>query len=334
VADAVTGVVDVTTAELWVAPWRCALRAPLHIGSEVVQARAGVVVVARMDDRVGLGDAAPLPGLSSDSIDDMAVALAAISAGRSAYPEGLPPSLSFAISSALLELKNYRSDVQVHTALLLTDTDVGRVVEAAASAVVVKLKVGRRSVDEECRAIIRLRQRGYAVRLDGNRRLDVDATVALADAAGDALRFFEEPVPVALWGKLPTSLPLALDETFDELSRPSLAALSALPAAAAWVLKPTVLGAATTTMLLSAAKAKGVTVVISSAYESRVGRRALALSASALPDTAHGLDTGAAFATDIMDGVLDERPGILRVRPAPTWSSLLAADGLLWRRVR
>ena len=85
---------------------------------------------------------------------------------------------------------------------------------------------------------------------------------------------------------------MALDET--------LVALRDVPGgAAAYVLKPTLLGSRRTLELVELAQTNEVSVVISSAFESAVGRADLVrFAARVAPEAVHGLGTGPAFAED------------------------------------
>ncbi len=338
------GAIDV---ELWARPWRCALRAPVRIGDTVLSHREGVIIAARVGEAVGLGDACPLPGLSADSLADVEVGLEALEAGVPVDDEGLSAALRWAVESSRRELSNLikgaPAAATVASALLVTSLDDPQLAQGARPGVdVVKLKVGRGDLAAERAAIVALRDAGLRLRLDANRGLHIEDAIVLAEAAGDALEFFEEPTGTRALHHAKHNMPIALDETIDTVTSMTKTAwtakvLRALPRAAAWVLKPTVLGHKTQTALDVAAEL-GVAVIISSAYESRVGRRALALCAASVSDVPHGFGTGVAFADDVFDSVIadddlvEEGPGWIKVKASPPWSTLLAAGN--WRRLR
>ncbi|HEY1097597.1 MAG TPA: enolase C-terminal domain-like protein, partial [Myxococcota bacterium] len=253
-------------------------------------------------------DACPLPGFSKDTLDDVHAALAA------PFALQRPPSLDWALYAT-----HCWSDEPCTppTALLLGDGDDGLdAIDGLVDGGTVKLKVGRRALADDLarvdHAATVVRQRRGHLRLDGNRRLDVDAAIALADAAGGVLEFFEEPVIVSKQKQLPSSFPLALDEWIDELRERG--GVRRLPKAAAWIVKPTVLGSSATLEVVNAARGSKVKLVISSAYESAVGRQSLGCFARFV-DTmlhrehvVHGLGTGPAFADDIDVTALDALP--------------------------
>jgi O-succinylbenzoate synthase len=296
---------------LQVARWSRPLRVPVVVGTAPPQStREGLLVALGVDGREGIGDAAPLPGLSHETLDEVVRAARAL-AGRApvtiadlSHLEVSLPSLGFALQAAALDLLGVAPSA-LRTARLLTDEpqDLRNV------GGVVKVKVGRADLDVECERLRRLAAHGLRLRLDGNRRLDIDDTRALAAAAGDALEFFEEPTPRALLAAL--DVPLALDESLDDALGalpPGATAeqlhemLRALPPAKVWVVKPTILGPARVARLLASAPGSDVTIVFSSAYDSAVGRRGLVrLGAQrGLWGAVHGLGTDDLLAPDLM----------------------------------
>ena len=254
--------------------YRLPLAKPLRLGDLVVNERRGWLL--RSED--GVGDACPLPNFSRDTLDDVDAFVS-----RTAAPT---ESVTWATATAR-PCVGRAIEAKVQTAGLVTDID-----DADAPCACVKLKVGRAPLPDELQAVSRLRAQGLRLRLDGNRALSVDDAQQLADAAGDALEFFEEPVAAADLERALAHMPVALDEALLERE--------VVPAgAAAYVLKPTLLGADRTLALVQLAEARGTPVIISSCYESAVGRAALVRFAAAVaPDVTHGLGTGPAFAAD------------------------------------
>ena len=249
------------------------LKRPLRLGDQQVTTRCGWLV--QRGDAVG--DACPLPAFSIDSVADVD---GAILRGQTTTA-----SLSWALHA--LDLNEH---AEVATAGLVTEADD---VEAGDHACV-KMKVGRRPLAEELRALASLRSTGVRIRLDGNRALTPEATARLADAAGDALKYVEEPVAPEHLAACMQRAPIALDETLLD------APVAEVPrGAAAFVIKPTLLGAEHTLALTALAARRGTPVVVSSCYESAVGRAGLVrFAAATAPDTVHGLGTGPAFASD------------------------------------
>jgi len=278
--------VNAAVVQLETAPYRLRLGKPFAVSGRSLDAREGFLVRVHLDDgRVGIGDVAPLPGWSRETLAD---ARQAIDTGEAGCP-----SVDWALSAATFDARRSveadKVDPRVASAVL---AESGQDVPADAS--VVKLKVGRRSLEADLDHVRSLAARlgPASLRLDGNRRLTAEDTLALADAAGDTLAFLEEPVPAPLLEPLLARVPIALDETLFERASPPRGAR-------AWVLKPTTLGDRTQTLAEQAGR-EGVELIISSALETDVGLRALhAFAAVWAPAGVHGLDTAKLFAERI-----------------------------------
>jgi O-succinylbenzoate synthase len=263
---------------LYAAPYRLALKRPIVVGGTSLTHRDGFLIrVGR-----GYGDLCPLPGFSGEDLETAASAL------REGRP--LPPSATWALASAA---NDDGAAADVASAALLQPFD-----PPPPGARALKLKVGRAPIEEELRWVRDVAAASSAeLRLDGNRGLSLDDARRLADAAGTRLGFLEEPVAPRDLARAVRELPVALDETLVEGDPVS--------GAAAWVLKPTVLGAARTEALAASAGQAGVRVILSSAYESDVGLRAIArLAEKVAPDEAHGLGTRSGFAEGISGAAL------------------------------
>lgn len=271
-------------AGLQVGRYALALARPLTVGPASLGRREGALL--RAPDG-GLADVAPLPGLSPASLEDELDRLG---------PDRAPlPALSWArwaLERHPVLPHALGGPLPVASAVLV---DPQQPLPHLVAPCVLKVKVGRVALDDEVVLIKRLAAEGHPLRLDGNRRLSVEDARRLADAAGSRLAFLEEPVRPEATAELAEDLPVALDETLTELSD-----FSSLPAAAAWVVKPTLLGAERTLALVDEAARRRLPLVVSSCFESAVGRLALAYAAKAwAPDVAHGLGTEAWFATDL-----------------------------------
>jgi|GEM_PF-3772348 len=111
------------------------------------------------------------------------------------------------------------------------------------------------------------------LRLDGNRALSVDDSVVLADVAGSALQFVEEPCAPALLARCAARLPLALDESLLDHDLDVDDALQL--GACAVVVKPATLGPARALDLALSARRHSLDVVVSAVGEDAFGLRAL-----------------------------------------------------------
>jgi O-succinylbenzoate synthase len=274
------------------ARYRLPLHVPMRTARGVIDHREGVLV---QDQQGRVGDACPLPGWSSETIDDVVAHLQ----GRSAQ---VPKSLSFAFSTAAAP----GAAIPVVAMAMLID-DARHPTEVALTSTTLKLKVGAHGHDVDLAAIASLRVRvpSLQLRLDGNRQLSVEHTHALAAAAGSALQWCEEPVPLSLLSMLDASIPVAADEVFF-IEGDDQQASVLRDRAIAWVLKPTLLGMPQTTSWMDQARERQKIVIISSVFESGVGRAALARLADDGCGQAHGLGTARFFASELnLDALAD-----------------------------
>ncbi len=276
-----------------------------------------VAVIVELRDEAGhvaLGEAAPLPGMSRDSVADVEVAVAALRvpfdvgkvAGAMAIAESASPAASFAIATALLGLIAQREGISVGDLIAVSATvalaavvdDVDEAHAAVARGIrCLKVKLGGGDGDlARVTAIAALP--GVRLRLDANRAWPLDeAAERLAAFAGLPIDFIEEPCRDAyrlLDRRL--ALPIALDESLGELTENQLAAALRSPGLAALVLKPTLLGLAHTLALAGRARAAGVAVVVTHALEGPVGTAMCAEVARAIGTAAAGVAPHAALA--------------------------------------
>ena len=147
---------------------------------------------------------------------------------------------------------------------------------------------------------------GVALRLDANRAWsDADAR-AFAAAVGE-VAYVEEPLADPAGGAAlsrDTGLPIALDESIQD-------GASVEAWAAAAILKPTLVGGLVATLRIAAsARALGVPVVLSAAFESGVGLRGVAALAAATGAEPAGLDTYRWLAADVLPPLPFSRPTV------------------------
>jgi len=203
----------------------------LSLSDTTLAVREGLLLRVELEEgAIGWGDAAPLPGFSTETLDT------AVDAGRQLASdltglEGsdgppldvvardlvetppLPPSVRFAAESALLEarakvsglsptdvLRENYPDVSLN-ALLAADTPdlAARARELRRNGYrAVKLKVGRRSLDGDIERVRTVRDalgEDAALRLDANRAWSFEEAVTFADQLrDDAVAYVEEPL--------------------------------------------------------------------------------------------------------------------------------------------
>jgi len=280
-----------------------------------------VLAVTGEDGATGLGEAAPLPGMSIDTLDDARRACEALAtlvpfaisslADALALADRLAtaPAARFAIETALVALLAQRDRTSVASLLASCPANTAReavVVDdehearaaVAAGAACLKVKApSPADLDPETGLVHRIARAapGTPLRIDANRGWPRERTHALLASlvrAGLAIDYVEEPCPHAseLLAEAP-AVPLALDESLIELSPAELARALASPHLRALVLKPTLLGGfARCLELAAAARAHDVAAVVTHTLESAIGTAACRELARAIGgDVAHGL---------------------------------------------
>ena len=242
--------------------------------------RAAAIVAVRDDSgATGLGEAAPLPGMSIDTLDDV---VRALEAGPRDATSVAAPSARFALETAQLCCRAQRARTSIASLLArhpLATIDSAVVVDderEARTAVVAGARCLKIKRVDRARAIATAVP-GTRLRVDVNRtwqRAEVPARLAaLADLPID---FVEEPCHGA-HELLDAALPLriALDESLVTIDDRTLSRALASPQLAALVLKPTLLGGFARCLELAArAHRHGVAPIASHALEGPIGTAA------------------------------------------------------------
>jgi O-succinylbenzoate synthase len=277
--------------------------------------REGILLrLERADGAVGWGDAAPLPGWSTETLNDI---LRFIHARESV--DQPPSSLLCAIEAARCSLNDEvagraKRDRVALNALL--DGSFQDVLDGAGSAIArgcrfLKIKVSEISpkvLPSLLREIFSLANGRCRFRIDPNRAWDFDLTLQVAKAIKEyPVDYLEEPLrEFSMLPELIKKCPvgIALDETLREICP---AKLVDFKGASALVLKPTLMGGFKLCMdFAEAGAALGITSVVSACYESGVGIHALGKFALTLPcQAAAGLDTYSRFREDVLGQRLD-----------------------------
>lgn len=255
----------------------------------------------------------------------------------------LPASVRCGFEAAVLHLMSARRDMSI--AQLLSDRPLPRVrvnglitegTNTLADELTrvlnahyrtVKVKVGRESIETDIhtvRTIASQLEAETSLRLDANRAWEFDKACRFAEGIADvAIEYIEEPLAdsrrLAELARR-TKLPLALDESIQELPPEKLTSFEGLTAV---ILRPTVIGGYETTMRYARrAISLGLTPVLSSAVESAVGIAGLLNLASALTpkDVAIGLDTLTWF---------DRQPASTQLRITDGWLTVESAMSTL-----
>jgi o-succinylbenzoate synthase len=316
-------------------PFDLSLVPPLVTARERLERRRGFLVRLGQSP-TGFGDAAPLVPFTEPRSETRPVLERAVRAMETSGPRAALtvvsatdagrlrfPAARHAISLALVDRQAKQAGEslaqrlgQSRPAPVAVNATVGdgsptATVEAVAEAVdagfeTVKVKVGKRVVEadiDRLRAIREAVGSGVAIRVDANGAWDRPAAARfLEGASGLDLEAVEQPL-TAERGPAHAALrsfdpAIALDES---LAVTPLDELLAAGAADRYVLKPTALGGVDVALgAATAVRRVGATPVVSSIFESVVGRTAAVHLAAALGDLpACGLATGDRFGDDL-----------------------------------
>ncbi len=309
----------------------------------------------------GWGETSPLSGFSRETIAQAGRELALLPSAitKGAIPPNLEwlnggfedwlgelnlsASVRFGLESAVLNMQAMSKQSGLHRLLdtkaaakvavnaLLSGTK--EQIEAKAKTLLgkgyraFKLKVGRLSLDEDIQIIAAVRNiigRDTLLRLDANRTWDLDnALKFMQRAVPFNVDYIEEPLQSfyqlkKLIKDSSAPLPVALDESLLEISP---AELPLSPVLKAIVIKPTLLGFERALRFARAAQDKGITAVISSAFESSLGIAALASIAAVIDGgrTPAGLDTLDWLQDDLLEPPMRVKAGKIVLADNPSF---------------
>ena len=321
--------------------YRLRLAQVVGMASGELAERHGIVLELRTaQGERGLGDAAPYPGLSGESVDEVDGLLAAKGAlllDPRVDLTTLPPSLACGIDTALLDLAGRQHDVSVAALLdadaaasvevnaVIGDPEAAMVKQRAREAATagyrtLKLKVGgvEPLIDIARIAAARSGAPDAVLRLDANGSWDlVVARAMLAATVEQRVELIEQPVEASQIEQLSSLRGSSTVRTAaDESMLLAPARVIEGGAADAVVLKPMLLGGPRIAMALARlASGSGLQTIITSTFESSIGTAAALHLAAAIPERggAHGLSTATHLASDLVDTPLVPSEGRLTV---------------------
>jgi len=265
------------------------------------------------------GDAAPLPGWSRETLDDVRSCLEGVE-------ELVPASLLCALEALEENWTPLRSEVHLNALLDGNETQILAGALRAFREGCRCLKIKTSGVDSArlpdlLSDITRKTGGECQFRLDPNRAWSFDETLRVAEKLSHfPIEYLEEPLADS--SRLPelisrSACPIALDETLREIEP---AGLRQFQGAAALVLKPTLVGGfARSREFASEGEKLGMTSIVSAAYESGVGIHALGRFAASLPRiSSAGLDTYSRLTADVLALRLDLSGFVFRAdQPLP-----------------
>jgi len=294
-------------------------RLPHTIGNarSVWQAREGLLLLIwDSQGKIGIGEASPLPGFSTETLADCTAALKDIHLRISSWdPDGFPivggldavPAARFAWECAVADLMGKvrgcsvsevlggkRQYAAVPLSALVGSVEEGRAALSRGIAAL-KVKVGGRAEAAQLALVRQLRSElgnQFSLRLDANGswRLD-EARARMEELSALGPEFIEQPTrPGELVALGACAVPWAADES---LSSPAeVRALLTARGCVAWVLKPAALGLRRARELALMAQHSGLGVVITHLFDGPIGLAAACELSLSLPRApwACGLD--------------------------------------------
>lgn len=323
--------------ELTYSPYKLKFVKPFETSKGIISERNGFIIELKSNiGKIGVGDLSPLPEFGSEKFSDDEAALKKIklkfkldlalienNITNILLPYKKLPALRHGLEQALINLickeKNYslnelfnissQKAIKVNAVIgFLTSKESA---DAASRYIAegfqtLKVKVGRRLFDEDLKCLKEIRKAvGNKIKI----RIDANGKWKLSEAADNLeklksldLEYVEQPVKslkdfIELSRK--TSIPLAADESIK--NEKDVNNFISKKAASVLILKPMMLGGIIPTLnIIRLAEENGIGVVISSSFESVIGRSMAIFAASVVKnDLAHGLATGIYFEKDL-----------------------------------
>ncbi|WP_162046043.1 o-succinylbenzoate synthase [Vibrio taketomensis] len=279
--------------------------------------REGFVVELGEDGRLGRGEIAPLPGFSTETLDEaytqLVEQLAMWQRGAEIDYSELCPSVAFGLSMALLEMEDGLPIQGIYRSAPLCSGDPDELLPklmAMEGKKVAKIKVGLyEPIRDGMVANLFLESiPDLNLRLDANRAWTKEKALKFASYITPSFRqrieFIEEPCQLpgdSFSFAIGTGIAIAWDETLQHAVRKPDFQLDDFNGVKTIIIKPTLIGSVQLCIdLITRAKALGIKAVISSSIESSLGLTQLARFAKwQLPDEVPGLDTIGLFAKQL-----------------------------------
>ncbi len=316
-------------------PFSLDLKTPFNYFSSVITERKGFIIKCVDENgNVGFGECSPLPGFSKETYEEAEAELKRIipeltgknftnqlSEIESAlFEKSSLASVQFGIEQAIINLvaqsdptfipRNFgqtKSTIDVNAVIGIDE------IESVLTKIklklmdgykTIKLKIGRDDPFEDFYLIVTARNvSGYdfKLRLDANKKWSADEAIEYLNRLSEfEIEYIEEPcefVPSTFRTAEETQIPAALDESIETIAQArELINSSSIQFI---ILKPMIIGGfLSIARLIKEAESANKKIIISSAFESAIGKSGLALLASLVNHSSgHGLDTADFFET-------------------------------------
>ena len=310
--------------------YKIPFKKPFQISNHILKQRNGILLVYNDGEHQAYGEVAPLPGFSKESIEEVLSVLLenqknlefAFSNNNADQLISILdnihnfPSLSFGLDTLMLDLKSRKDDKLISELLFtafqppsvngaISIQNVSESLQQAKALLAdgvntLKIKVGINHKQEK-RVIAALRENHPAVkiRIDANQAWDIpNAIQNLKDLAEFEIEYCEQPVSehdIHALRKVREAVPIPI--AADEAVRSFQKAKELIDAKACdvLILKPSLFGRIKNCISTKQwVHSNGVEVVLTTTFDTIVGRTMTAILASGLGSKkyAHGLDTG------------------------------------------
>lgn len=310
---------------------------PFETSSHTFKKRNGIVLELKDGDLTALGEAAPLPGFSAESLEDVAAQLKKYaSAIENLFRDDLTletlqvfhrkneiyPSLQFALDTLAVDYLSQKAGIPAQNFLFedpattlqtnavvsieednKTIRQVSKFVEKGYATI--KIKVGK-DFESEHRILKEVRSSypKIVLRLDANQAWEPDDAIEhLSELEHLDIEYCEEPLKNMSLQNLKrlhssVTVPIAIDESILKLENIE----SVMPFVSAVVIKPMVLGSLSKLFATNRlANSHNNKVIYTTSLESGIGRTMTVILASGLGNrgSAHGLSTGSLLKMDV-----------------------------------
>lgn len=320
-------------------PFSLTLKSPFNYFSSVINERRGFILkCADGKGNIGFGECSPLPGFSKESLEETEEEIKKITSQflgknlsinfnelQSLSTEKIKSaSVKYGFEQSIFNLAakvdsnfipsnfpDQKNFIDVNAVIGLDDVE--SVITKVKTKIMdgfktIKLKIGREDPFDDFYLIVTIRDSiGYdhKLRLDANKKWSADEAIEYLNRLYEFdIEYIEEPcefVPSTFRTCEETQIPAALDESIESIDQ--VCDLINSSGIQFIVLKPMIIGGFFSVInLINEAEAANKKIIISSAFESVVGKSGLVfLSSLTKHNSAHGLDTSEFFANNICD---------------------------------
>ncbi len=334
-------------------PFLLKLNAPFQNSSNIITERKGFII-SMMDEQenISYAECSPLPGFSSETFDDVETILKGLrfqlqgfsfkddlhSISEFLSEFKLVPSLRFALEQVILNLivRREKDFLVEHLGKFNSNIPVNAVMGFGKQEDIIssiskkygkgfrtfKIKIGRESFEDDFRLIENIHEKfgdTINLRLDVNGKWSLEAAVKYSFLLNMFnIQYIEEPCKGILnISSLAESspIPIAVDESFHSINEAKqIIQQSKIDFI---IFKPTILGALIGAVdFIKEFENCGKRIIISSSFESAVGKSALVMLAALTGHLyAHGLDISNIFANDICTDFYETINGYISFDP-------------------